>query len=332
MLDFYEECNIKIETLVESYAIPSTQFVKIFEVNEKGFDFYQYARDNLSSLSKDLKNHGAILIRGQDADIDRFASLCDLFGDVTSHSELSSPRTTITNGVYTSTDHPSDQKIQMHNEQSYLSYWPMVASFLCVIPSTQGGETPIADCRNFESELPSIMVEKIKNLGVRYIRNIGIESTIRWQEVYGVETKSELQDYCDARGINLSWLDEDTPRTESPLPAFRYHPDTDDLCFFNNIVVASPYSLDEADYNNLVAIYKDPNKFPINVCYGDGSEFTREDIHRIMSAYLSRTFEFKWKKGDILIADNMLTAHSRNPFSGNRKILVRVNRLFDSLK
>jgi alpha-ketoglutarate-dependent taurine dioxygenase len=32
--------------------------------------------------------------------------------------------------------------------------------------------------------------------------------------------------------------------------------------------------------------------------------------------------QFTWEKGDVLMVDNMLTAHSRRPFLGERKILV----------
>ena len=68
-------------------------------------------------------------------------SLADLDADVTlpqfrtftqsvcpeliEYGERSSPRTKIDDGVYTSTDHPADQPIVLHNEQSYTLNWPL---------------------------------------------------------------------------------------------------------------------------------------------------------------------------------------------------------------
>ena len=119
--------------------------------------------------------------------------------------------------------------------------------------------------------------------------------------------------------------------TVSRLPAFRQHPDTNVECFFNNIIVASPYTLGENEYDQLIHFYGDADNFPINVRYGDGTPFSRDEIKSLTDAYSERTFEFSWEPGDILIADNMSTAHSRKPFVGSRKVLVRVNKLHDSI-
>jgi alpha-ketoglutarate-dependent taurine dioxygenase len=32
--------------------------------------------------------------------------------------------------------------------------------------------------------------------------------------------------------------------------------------------------------------------------------------------------KFAWQRGDIMLLDNVLTAHARNPFVGERKLLV----------
>jgi alpha-ketoglutarate-dependent taurine dioxygenase len=38
---------------------------------------------------------------------------------------------------------------------------------------------------------------------------------------------------------------------------------------------------------------------------------------------------FPWQKGDILMVDNMLAAHGREPFTGPRKIMVAMAELFN---
>lgn len=312
-----------------SIVVPDRNFVRQIVVSP-GFNFYEYACDNVRQLSDWLLNNGALLIRNAEFTTDEFAALCDLFGPVTKHSELSSPRTQLSNGVYTSTDHPANQIIQMHNEQSYLSYWPMVASFMCEIAAREGGCTPIADCRNFDVDLPLTMVEKLKRHGVTYVRNFGPESSIRWRDSYDVESQQELEEYCDARGMRVVWNGAEQPTVYSDLPAFRPHIDTGVECFFNNIVVASPHALPERESSMLSSIYGDEMKFPINVTYGDGSRITAEDIRTILDAYERRTFTFDWNAKDVVIVDNMMTSHGRQAYVGPRKIVVRVNRIHDS--
>jgi hypothetical protein len=58
------------------------------------------------------------------------------------------------------------------------------------------------------------------------------------------------------------------------------------------------------------------------VYYGDGSP--REDavMQEISTVYWETAVSFTWQEGDILMLDNMLTAHARNPFKGERKIVV----------
>lgn len=64
------------------------------------------------------------------------------------------------------------------------------------------------------------------------------------------------------------------------------------------------------------------DKFPRNAYYGDGSEIEEESLKAIRRAYEQERIEFSWQKGDVMILDNRLMAHSRNPFKGNRKVVV----------
>jgi alpha-ketoglutarate-dependent taurine dioxygenase len=313
-----------------SVAMPERNFVRQIEVST-GFNFLDYARDHLGQLRTWIAENGALLIRNTDFSVGQFAELCDMFGTVTRHSELSSPRTELAKDVYTSTDHPANQIIQMHNEQSYLSYWPMQAAFMCELPAQEGGATPISDCRSFDQILPDYLVRKLREYGVTYIRNFGPESTIAWRESYGVVDQEGLEKYCAFRGMRVVWRGEDHPTVYTDLPAFRNHVDSGEECFFNNIVVASSHALPERERNMLRSIYKDEMQFPINVTFGDGSPITETDINVLLKAYERRTLTFSWKRKDVVIADNMLTAHGRHSYVGPRKIIVRVNRLHDPM-
>jgi hypothetical protein len=61
---------------------------------------------------------------------------------------------------------------------------------------------------------------------------------------------------------------------------------------------------------------------PRNVYYGDGSAIVAADLDLICEAYEEERVVFPWKDGDVLLLDNMLSAHARNPFTGKRQVVV----------
>ena len=67
---------------------------------------------------------------------------------------------------------------------------------------------------------------------------------------------------------------------------------------------------------------------PRNCYYGDGSPIDPKDIQILLDAYQQEAREFPWQRGDFLLLDNMLTCHGRNPFSGERNVLVAMSGSF----
>lgn len=45
-------------------------------------------------------------------------------------------------------------------------------------------------------------------------------------------------------------------------------------------------------------------------------------VEAILTVYRQVQVSFPWQRGDVLMLDNLLVAHSRNPFVGPRKIIV----------
>jgi hypothetical protein len=56
------------------------------------------------------------------------------------------------------------------------------------------------------------------------------------------------------------------------------------------------------------------DKLPRNVYYGDGTPIEDSVMEEIGAVYRESEISFSWQQGDILMLDNMLTAHSRNPY------------------
>ena len=47
-----------------------------------------------------------------------------------------------------------------------------------------------------------------------------------------------------------------------------------------------------------------------------------EVLNHIREAYNQEEIKFQWQKGDIMMLDNILTAHAREPYKGERKVAV----------
>jgi hypothetical protein len=45
--------------------------------------------------------------------------------------------------------------------------------------------------------------------------------------------------------------------------------------------------------------------------------------------YWELAVQFPWREGDVLMLDNMLIAHARNPYAGERKIVVAMGEMID---
>jgi hypothetical protein len=58
--------------------------------------------------------------------------------------------------------------------------------------------------------------------------------------------------------------------------------------------------------------------------FGDGSEISYADYLNIKNAYDKNIVTFPHDKGNILVLDNMLTAHGRSPYKGDRTIATAI--------
>jgi hypothetical protein len=56
--------------------------------------------------------------------------------------------------------------------------------------------------------------------------------------------------------------------------------------------------------------------------YGDGSPIEPDTIEEIREAFAAERCQFDWTPGDVLLIDNMLVAHARQPYTGARRIAV----------
>ncbi len=266
---------------------------------------------------------GAFLLRGFSVSaVSAFKTFVHGFGhEPLDYEYASTPRSRIQPGVYTSTEYPPHQSIPLHNEQSYTRNWPLKIWFYCVKASPVGGETPIADSREVYQRIDPAIRQRFIEKRLMYVRNYGGGLDVPWQRVFNTAGRHVVERYCDQQGIEFEWKPDDELRTRQVCQAAARHPITGEQVWFNQAHLFHIASLEPQVREALLGAVDEPD-LPRNVYYGDGDSIETAVLDDIRAAYQATQVTFSWQPGDILMLDNMLFAHGRRPYQGERKVLV----------
>ncbi|MBC6430914.1 hypothetical protein FM036_08780 [Nostoc sp. HG1] len=312
------------------YLQPEQTLPLVIQPQIPDIDIIDWAKSNRDLINTKLQKHGAILFRNFNIDsIKKFENLAqaicpELFSE---YGDL--PREEVGGKVYGSTPYPADQAILFHNESSHMHCWPMKIWFYCVQPAQQGGETPIVDCRKAYQLLSSQLREKLQQKQFMYIRNYIEGLDVSWQQFFHTDDKSVVEEYCDKAGMEFEWLINNNLQTRKLRSAIVTHPQTHEPIFFNQIQLHHISYLDSKVRESLLSLFGEKN-LPRNVYYGDGSPIEDAVIVEINEVYQQVTISFPWEQNDVLMLENMLTAHGRNPYVGPRKIVVAMGEMIHS--
>jgi alpha-ketoglutarate-dependent taurine dioxygenase len=288
-----------------------------------GLDLNHWISNNKEKFESHLLHYGGVLFRGFKINtVDKFQRLMDSFPKETLEYKMrSSPRHSLAGNVYVSTTYPPDQSINMHSESSYAPVHPERIIFCCITAADEQGETPIADNRKVWSLLSETTREKFKTKGVKYRRNLSGFLGLPWQEVFQTDNKDLVEQECQNNHMEFSWEGDDRLVIEWNKKAVWEHPVSEEQVWFNHGLFFNKHMLDEKLLNTI----KSEDQIPNNTFFGDGTQITKEEIDEIRTAYEKSTVVFPWQEGDVLFLDNMLMSHGRNPYKGERKIIVSMH-------
>ncbi|QDQ10240.1 TauD/TfdA family dioxygenase [Streptomyces spectabilis] len=291
---------------------------------DPGTRVQDYIHTHRAALRAQLTERGALLLRGFDvAGVDGFDGAVRAFSGTPplAYAERSSPRSTIKGQVYTSTDYPPDEEIFLHNENSYQAVWPRALYFYCVEPPTTQGATPLADTRQVLRSLDPEVRDEFERRGWQVVRNFHPGFGVPWQEAFNTTDKAAVTAYCAEHDITAEWRPGGGLRTTAVRRAVHRHPGTGEQVWFNHATFFNLTTLAKDVSAGLRAIFDDPD-LPTHTYYGDGGAIPDAVTDQLRAAYRAATVRFDWQRDDVLIVDNMLTAHAREPFTGPRRIAV----------
>jgi len=311
------------------YLDPKKQFPLVIEPQEPGFNLADWAANNRELIEQKLLERGALLFRGFNIEgplqFEQFARA--ISGELLDYRERAAPRREVGSRVYTSTEFPADQFIPLHHEMSYSHHWPTKIWFFCAQPPQQGGSTPIADDREVFRLIDRKIKERFERKGVMYVRNYGEGLDLSWQEAFQTGERSVVEEYCRRANTQFEWRAGNRLRTRQVRQVTVTHPKTGEVVWFNHAHMFHSSNLSAEVRHALLSEFKE-DEIPRNAFYGDGAPIESSILDEIRDIYKRSAVIFPWQESDILMLDNFLTSHGREPFMGPRQILVAMAELY----
>ncbi len=302
---------------------PDTQTLLMVEP-EVSLNIFEWVKENRYLLEEYLIKYNGVVLRNFGIySVSEFNKVVQIIcPNLLDYVYRSTPRTRLGGKIYTATEYPADRTIPLHNENSYTKSWPNKIFFFSVIVASEGGETPIASSRNVYRRIDNSIKERFEKNGIMYVRNYTPGVDLSWQDVFQTEKREEVDKFCKDYDIQFQWNNSGPELTTKQLcQASIKHPTTDEPVWFNQAHLFHISALAENDRFSLIKELGE-NNIPRNTFYGDGSSIEIEVLEHIRKVYNEEKIKFKWYKGDIMILDNVLAAHAREPFKGERKVAV----------
>ncbi|PUZ70372.1 hypothetical protein GQ55_2G224600 [Panicum hallii var. hallii] len=272
-------------------------------------------RANREWLEGKVVANSAVLLRGFDVrDAAEFDAVVEALGWPDIRYVGPAPRTHVHGRVWTANEGPLEQFVYFHHEMVLIKEFPEKIILFCEVPPPEGGETPfVPSFRVTERALEEFpeMVEELDAKGLRYTLTALSKNDTKsmrgrgWEDAFGTSDKAEAEKRAKALGMDLEWLPDGSVKTIlGPRTLTRVFPGRRGRRMWFNTVVGM-HGKDES-----------------SATAADGSEIPANFVQRIGEIIEEESVQFRWRRGDILILDNLATLHARRPSLPPRRILV----------
>ena len=276
-----------------------------------------------TAIRQALHRFGSVLIRGLPVDSTAaFAAARDqLLDQRVPYREKSTPRSDFGEGVYSSTDMPAMHPIRLHNENSYVLDFPGVLLFGCVVAPDEGGATTVGDSREVLARVDPAVRDRFARDGWALLRNYHPSMSLPWSTAFGTDDRNALEDYFRSMRIAWHWYPGDRLLTSQRRSVVVRHPETGEPTWFNHVAFWNRFTLNPEMREVLLASYGEDG-LPYDTVYGDGEPVSAEVIEHLNDVYDQVARRETYRVGDLLLVDNLLACHGREPYRGDRRILV----------
>jgi alpha-ketoglutarate-dependent taurine dioxygenase len=281
-----------------------------------------WAAAHRDALRAAVAEHGSLLVRGLGLrDVAETEAVFRGLGSLMTEKEAFAARRSYSHGIYSSSKWPPNQQMCMHHELSYVLEFPSLMLFACLVAATDGGATPVADSPTVLRALPTELIERFERVGWLLIRNYNNEVGASIAEAFGTDDRRAVESYCRANAIKFEWRPAGALRTWQRRSAVVHHPRTGQRCWFNQIAFLNEWTMDPEVREYLVDMYGEDG-LPFNTRFGNGDPIGADVVQAINEVYEANTAREQWQAGDLMLVDNVRTAHGKEPFEGSREVVV----------
>ncbi|KAM3511816.1 hypothetical protein MY11210_004507 [Beauveria gryllotalpidicola] len=300
------------------------------------------------TLTKLLARHGAILFRNLPID-DAFAfsKFAHAFG-YAPHEIIGIvvDRPLLAPNVAPANEAPKEVQIYNHNESPQVPHAPEYIFFYSHKAPERGGETPISSSLELyhraQAEMPEfieLLAEKgilckvtykatkqkaggstLKQAFGKEIQDSDDEETARnkieaqiLRYGRGKHTTWEWKDFDDGKGLVLTHR----------LPVIRTQPGTNLPTLFTGLAAYYKYSANSQGGNGAA------KADIVHQCFGDGSRIPEKYLAHLVEITDDIRVLHKWQRGDVLVFDNIIAQHGREPWQGEQSDRIVLASLFD---
>jgi hypothetical protein len=289
---------------------------------EAASDAARWVAEHRDALRAAVAEHGSLMLRGLGLrDAAETEAVFRTLGSLMTEKEAFAARRTYSPGVYSSSKWPPNQPMCMHHELSYGLEFPGLMLFACLVAPTDGGATAVADSPSVLHALPTELVERFERVGWLLIRNYNDDIGASVADAFGTDDRRAVESYCRANAITFEWQSDGALRTWQRRSAVVRHPLTGCRCWFNQIAFLNEWTIDPEVREYLVDMYGEDG-LPFTTRFGNGDAIGADVVQVINEVYEAHTTRERWQTGDLLLVDNVRTAHSRERFEGPRDVLV----------
>ncbi|KAI1137411.1 Clavaminate synthase-like protein [Hypoxylon sp. FL0543] len=293
-------------------------------------------------LTKKLAVHGTLLFRGLPIhDANEFSRFAHAFSYKPRYSDeiigIVVDRPLLAPNVAPANESPKEVLIYNHNESPQVPHAPEYIFFYGHSVAKKGGETPISSSLELfhraQQEIPEF-IEELAAKGIlsrvtyKVDKQYAGGSTLK--QAFGKEiqegddeatkrAKVEAQIARYGRGGHTTWewTDDGVVLTHR-LPAIRTQPGTDLPTLFTGLA---------AYWKN--AQVNGARTNPTQQLFGDGTPIPEEYLKRLAKITDEIRVLHKWQRGDVLVYDNIIAQHGRQPWEGEQSDRVVMASLFD---
>ncbi|MEU6439243.1 TauD/TfdA family dioxygenase [Streptomyces sp. NPDC047046] len=273
-----------------------------------------------------LGSYGVVMLRGAGVrDTAAFHASVSGFGRdlIQSYRGGNTPRTTLSEGVFTSTEYPARYDITLHNELSYAAKWPERLYFCCLDAPDTGGATPVCDGEALLGALSPEVRDRFAS-GVVYHQYLhgGAGLGKSWQDTFETTDKEAVGEFLTASAAEFEWTGDGGLRVRQHRPGTVKNPRTGRDTWFNQADQWHPSNLPDDEGELLLSITESVADLPHWVTYADGTPLSDADLAEVRAAQDAHKLIEPWQRGDVMIVDNHSVLHGRQAFTGTRKVVV----------